>query len=335
LLAELRLAHPELAILISCQTPAGRDAGQALLLENCLCVYLPFDISLLTKRFLRVFKPRIALIFETEIWPNLFLSTRQAGIPLMMINARITERSVRRYAKFGTLVSQALKLPDAIVCQTQADADRYIQAGALPSAVSVSGNIKWDISIEQEAKHKALYQRCPVWLAASTHEDEEPIVLQMHRKLVQQWPEALLIWAPRHPERFTPAISQAQEAGFLIQRRSQQDLPDVSCQVFLIDTLGELRQFMPGANAVFVGGSLQNIGGHNVLEPACLGLPVLVGPHTQNFAEIVENLKQAGGLIQVQDAAQLQECLIDLLGNPERANTMGNSGLACVAQNRG
>lgn len=335
LLAELRLTHPELSILISCQTPAGRNAGQALMLENSLCVYLPFDMSILTNRFLRIFKPRIALIFETEIWPNLFLSTRQAGIPLMMINARITERSVRRYAKFGTLVAQALKLPDAIVCQTQADANRYIQAGALPSAVSVSGNIKWDIGIEQKAKHEALYQRHPVWLAASTHEEEEQIVLQMHRKLLQQWPEALLLWAPRHPERFIPTYSQALEAGFRIQRRSQQDLPYSNGQVFLIDTLGELRQFMPGANVVFVGGSLQNIGGHNVLEPASLGLPVLVGPHTQNFAEIVAHLKQAGGLIQVQDAAQLYESLIDLLANPERANTMANRGLECVAQNRG
>lgn len=335
LLAELRLAHPELAILISCQTPAGRNAGQALLLENSLCVYLPFDISIFTQRFLRVFKPRIALIFETEIWPNLFLSTRQAGIPLMMINARITERSVRRYAKFSTLVSQALKLPDAIVCQTQADAERYIQAGALPSAVSVSGNIKWDIGVEQQAKREALYQRHPVWVAASTHEDEEQIILQMHRKLVQQWPEALLLWAPRHPERFTPAYNQALEAGFRIQRRSQIDLPDSNDQIFLIDSLGELLQFMPGANAVFVGGSLQNIGGHNVLEPACLGLPVLVGPHTQNFAEIVAHLKQAGGLIQVQDATQLYESLIDLLSNPERASRMGKNALQCVAQNRG
>jgi 3-deoxy-D-manno-octulosonic-acid transferase len=167
------------------------------------------------------------------------------------------------------------------------------------------------------------------------HEDEEPIVLQMHRKLLQQWPEALLLWAPRHPERFIPTYSQALEAGFRIQRRSQQDLPDSNGQVFLIDTLGELLQLMPGANVVFVGGSLQNIGGHNILEPASLGLPVLVGPHTQNFAEIVAHLKQAGGLIQVQDAAQLYESLIDLLGNPEHANAIGNSGLECVAQNRG
>ncbi|HWS40968.1 MAG TPA: lipid IV(A) 3-deoxy-D-manno-octulosonic acid transferase [Arenimonas sp.] len=335
LLAELQLSHPEIAILISCQTPAGRKAAQALPLSNKVVVYLPFDMAIFTRRFFRIYKPSVALIFETEIWPNLFLSARQAGVPLLMINARITERSVRRYAKLGTLIAQALKLPNAIVCQTQADADRLIEAGALPEVVSVSGNIKWDIGQQLAKNDEALYQRHPVWIAASTHELEEQFVIEMHRKVLQQWPAALLLWAPRHPERFDSVYLSAVKSGLNIQRRSQHTLPNQDCQVFLIDTLGELVQFLSGANVVFVGGSLQNIGGHNVLEPASLGLPVIVGPHTQNFAEVIENLKQAGALLQVADAVQLQTELLDLLCNPERANRMGQNALHCVMQNKG
>jgi 3-deoxy-D-manno-octulosonic-acid transferase len=156
----------------------------------------------------------------------------------------------------------------------------------------------------------------------------------MHHKVLQQWPEALLIWAPRHPERFESAFLLAEKSGIQVQRRSQHVLPNQDCQVFLIDTLGELVQFLPGADVVFVGGSLQNIGGHNVLEPASLGLPVIVGPHTQNFAEIVDNLKQAGALLQVSDAVQLQTELLDLLCNPERAKRMGKNARHCVLQNQ-
>lgn len=335
LLTELRLSHPKLAVLISCQTPAGRIAAQALQLENSLVVYLPFDILNFTTRFIGLFKPRVALIFETEIWPNLFLSAKRAGVPLLIINARITERSVHRYAKLGTLVAQALKLPDAIVCQSQADAQRYIKAGALPESVSVSGNIKWDIGFVQRNKDALYDLRNPVWIAASTHELEEAMVLDAHREILRRFPEALLLLAPRHPERFEHALANASKAGFRIQRRSQQRSPDAFCQVFLIDTLGELVQFLPGANVVFVGGSLQNIGGHNVLEPAALGLPVLVGPHTQHFAEIVALLKNADGLIQVSDDRQLAEYLEALLADPTRAKEMGKSAHDCVLENLG
>lgn len=335
LLAELRLAHPELAILISCQTPAGRQAAQALQLENSLCVYLPFDLFWCTQRFLRMFKPRIALIFETEIWPNLFQSVRQADVPLLIINARITERSTRRYQRFGALFSQALTLPDAIVCQSQADADRYIQAGAKPEAVTVSGNIKWDIEVEHTNQRPALYQRNPVWVAVSTHDAEEQMVLANHQTVLQAWPDALLLWAPRHPERFEPVHQLALKAGMRVQRRSQQAVPDASCQLFIIDSLGELVHFLPGANVVFVGGSMQNIGGHNVLEPAALGLPVLVGPHTQNFTEVVSMLKNAGGLLQVTDERQLTENLVALLQSPARAEQIGQCARACVLTNRG
>ncbi len=335
LLTALRLTHPNLAILISCQTPAGRAAAQALQLENSAIVYFPFDITSITNRFIRIFKPRIALIVETEIWPNMFLSAKQANVPLMIINARITKRSVQRYIKCGTLVAQALKLPDAIVCQSQEDSQRYIQAGAKPESVSVSGNIKWDIELKQENSRAPLYQRNLVWVAASTHEQEEQLVLEVHSEILKQWPEALLVWAPRHPERFDAVFNVSEKAGFRIQRRSQQVLPNDLCQVFLIDSLGELLQFYPGANAVFVGGSLQNIGGHNVLEPASLGLPVIVGPHTQHFADSVDKLKQVDGLIQVQDAFELKESLLQLLSNTEQASRIGKNGQQCVLQNQG
>jgi 3-deoxy-D-manno-octulosonic-acid transferase len=335
LLMALRLTHPDRAILISCQTPAGRAAAQALQLKKSVVVYLPFDMSFFTNRFMRVFKPHLALIFETEIWPNLFLSAKQANVPILIINARITERSVQSYAKFGTLVAQALTLPEAIVCQSHDDAQRYIEAGAKPESVSVSGNIKWDINLNQDDIGLPLYQRNPVWVAASTHEQEEQLVLDAHREILLQWPEALLVWVPRHPERFDAVFNATIKAGLRSQRRSQQALPDGMCQVFLVDSLGELLQFYSGANVVFVGGSIQNIGGHNVLEPASLGLPVLVGPHTQNFADSVEKLKQVDGLIQVQDSLELKESLLRLLANPEQASRIGKNGQQCVLQNQG
>lgn len=335
LLTALRTSHPKRAILISCQTPAGRAAAKTLKLENSTIVYLPFDLSFFTQRFIRHFQPCLALIFETEIWPNLFLSSKRSGVPLMIINARITQRSVNRYAKIGTLVAQALKLPEAIICQSVDDARRYIEAGANADIVSVSGNIKWDIELNHDQSITPLSPRNTVWFAASTHEQEEHVVLQIHREILKQWPDALLVWAPRHPERFEFVFRQALQANFNVQRRSIELLPDAHCQLFLLDSLGELLKFLPGANAVFVGGSIQNIGGHNVLEPTSLGLPIIVGPHTQHFADIIEKLIQVDGLIQVQDAIQLQESLFSLLRNPDRANAMGNNALNCVAQNRG
>jgi 3-deoxy-D-manno-octulosonic-acid transferase len=340
LLRELRLQYPEVDLLITCQTPAGKQSALALGISRCSCVYLPFDLRGFTQRFMRRFRPRLALIFETEIWPNLFLSAKQAGIPLLVINARMTERSAHRYARFSGLFANALALADGIACQTDADAQRFIKAGAPAADVAVTGNLKWDKAADLEleqgaARLRAQWPQNPVWMAASTHEREEPMVLDTHRKILARWPDALLLWAPRHVERFQPAAALAARAGFALSTRSAEGSPPPQAQVFLIDTHGELAAFMPCADVVFVGGSLQDIGGHNVLEPAALGLPIVVGPHTRHFAEIVALLADADALLQVPDAQALTEQLLRLLGEPAQAVALGRNALACVAQSRG
>jgi 3-deoxy-D-manno-octulosonic-acid transferase len=340
LLLALRADYPDIDLLITCQTPAGRQRAQELAISRSSCIYLPFDLRFLTQRFMRRFQPRLALIFETEIWPNLFLSAKQSGIPLLVINARLTERSVRRYARFSALFARALALPDAVLCQTDADARRFIEAGASPAAVTMAGNLKWDTAIDpqrvQASKHERMqWLQRPVWMAASTHEQEEPMVLDAHRKILERWPHALLLWAPRHVERFQPCLALAERKGFAIGKRSAHGMPPPQAQVFLIDSHGELAAFMPCADAVFVGGSLQDIGGHNVLEPAALGLPIIVGPHTRHFAEIIALLADSEALLQVPDAEAMTDGLLDLLSHPERSSALGRNALACVAQSRG
>jgi 3-deoxy-D-manno-octulosonic-acid transferase len=340
LLRELRALYPDADLLITSQTPAGKQGALALGISRCSCVYLPFDLRCLTQRFMRRFRPRLALVFETEIWPNLFLSAKQADVPLLVINARMTERSARRYARFSALFTHALAMAGGVACQTEADARRFIKAGAPAAAVAVTGNLKWDKAADPELERSAAWLRAqwpqnPVWMAASTHEREEPMVLEAHRKVLARWPDALLLWAPRHVERFQPAAASAAREGFALSTRSADGGPSAQAQVFLIDTHGELAAFMPCADIVFVGGSLQDIGGHNVLEPATLGLPVVVGPHTRHFAEIVALLAEADALLQVPDSGALAEQLLHLLSDPDRASALGRNALACVARSRG
>lgn len=340
LLLALRVDSPKLPLLITCQTPAGRQAAQALGLMNSIVVYLPIDLTCLARRFLKHFQPRAALIVETEIWPNLFREIHRAGIPLTMVNARMSERSLRRYRRFGDLFRTALILPEAILCQSPADAARYVAAGARAEAVAVTGNLKWDLTPDAATREAGLQRRAswpqsPVWMAASTHPEEMAAVLATHRAVLARWPAALLLLAPRHPERFAVAVTAAQAQGFRVQRRSRQAHPSTAAQIFLIDTLGELRAFMPGMDLVFVGGSLQAIGGHNVLEPAAAGVPVLVGPHTAHFADSILALKDAGGLLEVADASALKDAVLGLLADESRRYAMAAQNMACVARNRG
>ena len=334
LLAALRAAHAGVPMLVTCQTPAGRQAAEALALADCTVAYLPFDAGFCVRAFLRRVRPRIALVLETEIWPTLFLEVRRAGIPLLLLNARITERSLRRYRRLG-IFRHAVALPEAIACQSASDADRFRAAGAAAAAVSVTGNLKWDRPAPAAVAVRADWPQTPVWMAASTHPDEEPAVLEAHRRLLDEFPQALLLWAPRHAERFEPVAQRVQKAGLALRRRSRHGLPEADTRVFLIDTLGELAAFMPGSDLVFVGGSLQAIGGHNVLEPAGFGLPVLVGPHTAHFSDSVGALQAAGGLLQVPDADALAAQLAALSRDPARRAAMGAANAACVAASRG
>lgn len=334
LLAALRTAYAGVPMIITCQTPAGRQAAESLALAGCTIAYLPFDAGVCVRAFLRRVRPRIALVLETEIWPTLFLQVRRAGIPLLVLNARITERSLRRYRRLG-IFRHALALPQAIACQSPADAERFRAAGAPDAAVSVSGNLKWDRSATISTAVPADWPQTPVWMAASTHPDEEPMVLEAHRRLLREFPDALLLWAPRHAERFEPVALMVRKTGLALRRRSRDAVPVADTRVFLIDTHGELPGFMPGCDLVFVGGSLQAVGGHNVLEPAGFGLPVLVGPHTAHFRDSIDALQAGGGLLQVPDAEALAAQLVSLLRDPARCAAMGKANADCVAASGG
>ena len=304
-------------------------------------VYLPYDLSGAVRRFLAHFTPRIALVVETELWPNLLFCCRDAGVPAYLVNARLSERSLRGYRVLRPLLARALRTLRGIAAQSPDDARRFAALGADAGDLAVTGNLKYDIAIDVEKIARAataFRERIggrPVWIAASTHPDEEAPVLAMHRRLRQRWPDLLLLWAPRHPERFRGVAQQAVEAGWRVATRKLTHWPDPGDAVFVLDTLGELQQFYACADAAFVGGSLQDIGGHNLLEPAAVGTPVVSGPHLHNFADIARHMEAGGALRVGQDADAVADALEQLLDDAAGRAEMREAGLALVRGGRG
>src|SRR5690606_28213525 len=258
-------------------------------------VYLPYDLSGAVRRFLGHFRPRLALVLETELWPNLLFCCRDHGVPAYLVNARLSERSLRGYRALRPLIGRALRTLACVAAQSDADAARFVRLGAEPAAVSVLGNLKFDVKVDGAARRIAAAfveqsgERM-AWIAASTHPEEEAAVIAIHRRLRERWPDLMLLWAPRHPERFRPVAQACVEAGWRVATRKLTQWPDRNDDVFVIDTLGELVNFYACARVAFVGGSLQPVGGHNLLEPAALGVAVVTGPHLHNFADIARQM---------------------------------------------
>jgi 3-deoxy-D-manno-octulosonic-acid transferase len=340
LVAELRKRYPGRPLLVTTTTPTGSARVRALWGADVRHVYLPYDLPGAVRNFLAHFQPQLALVMETEIWPNLFAQLHARGIPLLIANARLSERSLRGYRPIAPLVRAALRDVDVVAAQSQADAWRYRRLGAREDAVHVTGNLKYDLPlpagvIEQARDWRADWGQRPVWIAASTHPDEEAIVIQAHRAVLARFPNALLLWAPRHPERFAGVAGECERAGFATATRRGDVLPRPDSQVFVIDTLGELMAFFAAADLAFVGGSLQEIGGHNVLEPAALGVPALVGPHTFNFQEITDLLIGVGAVQRVADAESLATAVTTLFEHPAQARQRGEAGRERIASERG
>ena len=328
--------HPDRPLLVTTITPTGSERVRALWGDRVHHVYLPYDLRQMVRRFLDRARPSLAVIVETEIWLNLYVECERRGIPLMMVNARLSERSLRGYLPVRSLARLAMQSVDLVAAQSRADAERLAQIGARRESIVVTGNLKYDLALPEGVHEQALLwrrgwgERRPVWMAASTHGPEEADVLAAHQAVLEQHPDALLLWAPRHPERFGPAASLAQEAGLSLRTRRGQRLPVADTQVFVVDTIGELLWFFAAADLAFVGGSLCPVGGHNVLEPAALGVPSVVGPHTFNFAEVSHRLGKAGGLLQVDDAAAMAAAVRALLDDPARCRVMGEHARAEV-----
>ncbi|MGA7800867.1 MAG: lipid IV(A) 3-deoxy-D-manno-octulosonic acid transferase [Gammaproteobacteria bacterium] len=341
LVRALRERYPARPLLVTTSTPTGAARVQALFDDDVYHLYLPYDLPDAVARFLTRTRPRIALIMETEVWPNLFRGCRRRGIPLLMVNARLSERSAAGYRKLARLTRQTLADVTAVAAHAAQDAERLKSLGAPAERVQVTGNIKFDVRLPPSLLEQAaaLRRQCgtdrPVWIAASTHEGEDEQVLAAFEVVRSRLPETLLILVPRHPERFTRVTALCKRAGYRTVARSQ-DVPcNAQTDVFVGDTMGELPLFYAAADVAFVGGSLVPSGGHNPLEPAAVGVATLFGPNMFNFDEISRLLLNAGAARQINDAGQLAASVIDWLGDAPKRNAVGDQGRAVVAANRG
>jgi 3-deoxy-D-manno-octulosonic-acid transferase len=340
LVRALKDAYPDHAILITSTTPTGSAQVQRLFGEEVEHCYLPYDLPHVLGRFLQRIRPRILVVMETELWPNLFAACQARAIPVLVVNARLSERSFRGYRKILPLIRPALGRTQ-VLAQTEDDAARFRSLGAPEERVVVAGNLKFDQGVpegvlgEGRALREQLGRGRNIWIAASTHAGEDAPILQAHRYLLAKQPDALLIIVPRHPERFEEVASLVASMDFSFQRRSSADTVDQPIEVFVGDTLGEMMFFYAASDIAFVGGSLVETGGHNPLEPAALGLPVITGPHWFNFSGIYPELLTCGAARQVSDSDELAATLAEWFDNEELRREAGEAGRQVVARNRG
>ena len=278
---------------------------------------------------------------ETEIWPNLYKECGTRGIPLILVSARISEKSLINYKRFLPLFRDTLSHGILIAAQSQIDADRFLALGASKDRTWIMGNIKFDFKLPEEILTKAkiyrskIFPRRHIWIAASTHEHEEEIILEAHKKISKKIGNLLLILAPRHPERFAKIAQILKEDNWIYSKKSDdQDIPE-SCQVLLIDTIGELLFFYACSDVAFVGGSLLPVGGHNLLEPAAIGLPIITGAHTFNQKEMTDRLAQVNALRIAHNANSLSSDVIFFLTNTEESKNAGQRGKLIVENNKG
>lgn len=331
--------YPRRRLVVTSITPTGSDRIRALWGDRVEHVYLPYDLPGAVGRFLARYRPAQALIMETELWPNLLFGCRDRGIPVAILNARLSARSLRGYQVLAPLVSRALATVARVCAQTEADGRRFLALGARPEAVVVTGNLKYDVEAKGDAGFVEAFRRHAgtrrTWIAASTHPEEELPVLLAHRRLRRHWPDALLLWAPRHPERFGPVTERLRSAGLRTATRAADRWPSGNDAAFVIDTLGELPAFFAVSDVAFVGGSLQDIGGHNLLEPAVAGVPVVTGPHLHNFADIARGMREAGAMQVVESGDALADALDALLDNEAERKRMGEAGHRLAESGRG
>jgi 3-deoxy-D-manno-octulosonic-acid transferase len=341
LVTALRTRHPEIPWVLTTATPTGRDRAVRLFGGDTDVRFLPYDTPGSVRRFLRRIRPRVAIIMETELWPNLLHECRRRGVPVVFASARLTAKSASRYRRFGALFRGAVGANTLVAAQTVDDAERFIAVGAERARTHVVGNVKFDIQLGdsviergRELRRNYLGPR-PVWTAGSTHGGEEEQLLAAHAELQAAVADALLVMAPRHPQRFESVAGMLQRRGIRFDRRSVVGSVRPDAEVLLVDTMGELTALYAAADAAFVGGSLVPVGGHNLLEPAALGVPVITGPYTANSREIARLLKQRGGAVEVADAEALANALHEFFADPAIRRRVGACARECVEAHRG
>ncbi|EHY9870683.1 lipid IV(A) 3-deoxy-D-manno-octulosonic acid transferase [Vibrio vulnificus] len=341
LIKAIKEKTPDQVIVVTTTTSTGAEQIAKLgnLVEHR---YMPIDFAFAVRGFLKAINPAKLLIIETELWPNTLATVHKANIPIIVVNARLSEKSQQNYAKVQPLFNLIHPCLGKVLCQSQADADRFAKLGIPTNKLSVTGSIKFDIHISDEIKHQGaelrtlLGQQRPVWIAASTHRGEDEQVLDAHRQVLETHPNALLILVPRHPERFDSVFELCQTQGFETVRRTQANTIADSTQVYLGDTMGEMLVLLGAADVCFMGGSLvgDKVGGHNVLEPAALGVPVIIGPSYYNFKEITSTLHQVNG-IAIVESVQLGRHVLQLLTDKALQINTAQAALRVVQKNQG
>ncbi|WP_373190372.1 lipid IV(A) 3-deoxy-D-manno-octulosonic acid transferase [Halomonas sp.] len=302
--------------------------------------FVPLDFPGAARRFVARLQPDLAIFFETELWPNLLAACDRAGVPVAVVNGRLSPRAWRGYRRLRPLMEEALSHVAWLAAKSDADARRYLELGMAPERTTVVGSLKFDIDTSNETRQVSERLRTrlgnrPVWVAGSTHPGEDEQVLAAHVRLRERLPDALLVLVPRHPHRFDDVAALCRQAGLTLARRSRDEWPGDDTAVYLGDTMGELLALYGAADLAFVGGSLVPIGGHNLLEPAALGTPVLTGPALVNFEDVAEAMREAGALVEVVDAESLANQLLRLFDNRQARHRLAEAGRSVVTANRG
>ncbi|MCD9552608.1 3-deoxy-D-manno-octulosonic acid transferase [Photobacterium carnosum] len=338
----LKQAYPEQAIIVTTTTSTGAEQVAKLgeLVEHR---YMPIDFSWCVRGFLNAIKPKLFLIVEKELWLNILTCVHQQKIPTIIVNARLSERSAKRYQSFSFFTHQLLNKIDKILCLHDDDAQRFIAIGAQQHQIAVTGSIKYDITIAKTVFEHAqnlrqqLGAQRPIFVAASTHQGEDEQVLDAYQAVLQQYPDAMVIIVPRHPQRFDSVAKLAIERRLTVHRRTDTTPIKANTQLYLADTMGEMLVMLATADVTFMGGSLvgEKVGGHNLLEPAAVAKPAITGPSFYNFEDITQQLLAAGAIEICQNSHQLAQQLVTLFNDPERQQHMGVQGQRIVIENQG
>ena len=342
LVPELRARYPHLRLFLTTTTITGQDIARKRVPEADGICYFPLDLPWVVTRVLDTLRPSLFLMMETELWPNLLRACRARGVKTALVNGRISARSFPRYRLARPFLSRVLDDVDLLCAQGEESQRRLVELGADPARVVVTGSLKFDsldagtAARERVLRYFRVREGRPVIVAASTLKGEEPAVLRAFRRARAAWPDTLLVVAPRHPERFDEVATLCAAEGYRVERRTELTVDaEPRADIVVLDTLGELAGLFPVATVVFVGGSLVNAGGHNILEPAVFGKPILFGPHMQNFGEIAAAFLEKDAAVQVHSDGDLEATLVDLLDDPVRRASLGAAARALVEANRG
>jgi len=343
MIRRLQQAYPDALLAITTMTPTGSERVVAAFGDSVYHVYAPYDLPDALSRFLRRVHPDLLIIMETELWPNTIHSCARRAVPVVLANARLSEKSRNGYRRIGPLAAPMLTQLTRVAAQTSADAERFLSLGLTASQLQVTGNIKFDLELGASQRSAAALlatqwrgaSHRPLWLVASTHRGEDEIVLDAFAQVVEEYPDTLLVLVPRHPERFDEVAELCRQRGHATVRRSTGVVPASTDQILLGDTMGELALFFGACDLAFVGGSLVPVGGHNLIEPAAWGVPVLSGPSLFNFSEVSGLLLAAKGMEICDSAPAIAASVKKLLGEPELRRAMGHAARSVADANRG